>query len=263
MPTIHEIGEFLEVFAPRRLAESWDNVGLLVGDPARPVQRALTCLTVTPAVVEEAVGEQVDLIVSHHPLPFQPLKRLTTETLPGRLLLRLIRAEVAVYSPHTAFDSAAAGINHRLADMLGLIDVLPLVPLPNDPQGLGSGRWGRLPAALTLGELATRLKQCLRVTHLQVVGGEEQRMETVAVACGSAGQFLTAAQAAGCEALVVGETSFHTCVEAEANRVALLMPGHYASERFGVERLADVLADQFRQIDVWPSRQETDPVQWR
>ncbi len=109
MLTIAAIAAFLEDIAPLRLAEEWDNVGLLVGDPARPVERVMTCLTVTPQSAAEAIEAGADLIVTHHPLPFAPTKRITTDTTSGRLLLDLIAAQVAVYSPHTAFDSAAAG----------------------------------------------------------------------------------------------------------------------------------------------------------
>src|SRR5215204_4410218 len=111
MLTLAAVCEFLDVFAPPILAAEWDNVGLLVGDRSQRVERVLTCLTITPAVAGEAIRERADLIVTHHPLPFRPLKRLTADDPTGRLLLDLIRAGVAVHSPHTAFDSAAAGIN--------------------------------------------------------------------------------------------------------------------------------------------------------
>ena len=90
MANIREICEFLEALAPARLAEDWDNVGLLVGDPTRAARRVMTCLTVTMDSAREAVQEQVDLIVTHHPLPFRPLHRLTVETTAGRLLWELI-----------------------------------------------------------------------------------------------------------------------------------------------------------------------------
>jgi len=110
------ICDFLDQFAPPVLAAEWDNVGLLVGDRTQKVERVLTCLTITPAVAAEAIRERADLIVTHHPLPFRPLKRLTADEPAGRLLLDLIRAGVAIHSPHTAFDSAAAGINQQLAE---------------------------------------------------------------------------------------------------------------------------------------------------
>ena len=123
MTTVADLCQFLDTLAPPRLAAEWDNVGLLVGDRLAPAERVMTCLTVTPAVAAEAIRQRVELLVTHHPLPFRPLKRLTTDEPTGRLLLDLIRAGVAVHSPHTAFDSAAAGINQQLAAALGLSDI--------------------------------------------------------------------------------------------------------------------------------------------
>src|SRR6188474_610627 len=144
MPLVSDLCRFLDSFAPPALAEEWDNVGLLVGDGTREVKRVMTCLTITPASCAEAVRKKADLVVTHHPLPFKPLRRLTTESTPGRLLLKLIRAGIAVYSPHTAFDSTAEGINQQLAEGIGLSEINPLVVSPLDATGsIGSGRCGR------------------------------------------------------------------------------------------------------------------------
>jgi dinuclear metal center YbgI/SA1388 family protein len=259
MPNVTAIASFLEHLAPVRLAEEWDNVGLLVGDRSRTVNKLMTCLTVTPASAAEAIEEAADLIVTHHPLPFSATKRLTTDTATGRLLLDLIAARIAVYSAHTAFDSADQGINQRLAAALGLRGIAPLVP---HPEGQGSGRWGWLPDPITLGELAGRLKQFLKIERLQIVGRPEQPVRTVAVACGAAGEFLEIARQTGCDAMVIGEARFHTCLEAEAAGIGLLLPGHFASERFAVECLADALGSQFPEVHVWASHRETDPLQW-
>jgi dinuclear metal center YbgI/SA1388 family protein len=257
MTNVEAIAGFLEQFAPTRLAEEWDNVGLLVGDRQREVRRLMTCLTITPDTAAEAIDERAELIVAHHPLPFRPLKRLTADRPTGRMLLDLIAARVAVYSPHTAFDSASQGINQRLAEGLGLGRIEPLVP---GDDGLGTGRVGRLSRGLTLGKLAERLKQFLGIDHLQMVGQPDRPVATVAVACGSAGELLDAARAAGSDALLIGETRFHTCLEAEADGIGLLLPGHFASERFAVECLAEVLAGQFPDLRVWASRRERDPL---
>jgi dinuclear metal center YbgI/SA1388 family protein len=158
MPSINEVCQHLDSLAPLRLAEEWDNVGLLVGDPESAANRIMTCLTVTPETVAEAIDNQADLIVSHHPLPFRPVKRITTDQVPTRMLWQLIRAGIAVYSPHTGFDSAANGINQSLGEQLGLTDLRPLNPLENDPQGLGSGRIGNLPARISVAEFGQHLK---------------------------------------------------------------------------------------------------------
>ncbi len=260
--TVSEVMAEMQAFAPIELAESWDNVGLLVGDPAWPVERIMTCLTVTPESAAEAVRESVDLIVTHHPMPFHALKRLTPESLPGRLLLELIASRTAVYSPHTAFDSAPSGINQRLAEGLGLQAIRPLI-LANDAKtqaAVGAGRWGELAPAASLAEVAARLKQFLGVATLSVVGDFETSIQQVAVACGSGGSFLAAAIEQQCDLLVTGETTFHTCLEAQATGVALLLPGHFASERFALECLAEHLAGCFPDVQIWASREERDPI---
>jgi dinuclear metal center YbgI/SA1388 family protein len=262
MITVAELCEFLDAFAPPPLAAEWDNVGLLVGDRAQQAERVMTCLTITPAAAAEAIRERADLIVTHHPLPFKPLRRLTADQPAGRILLDLIRAGIAVHSPHTAFDSAAAGINQQLAEGLGLTKIQPLEPAAGLPAEVGSGRCGSLAPQQTLEQLAIRLKQFLKIGGLHVVGRLQMPIERVAVACGSAGEFLEVAIDRGCQVLVTGETRLHTCYEAEARGMALLLAGHYASERFGVERLAEVLASHFSTLTIWASRDEADPLTW-
>ena len=259
---IQSVCQFMESFAPRRLAEEWDNVGLIAGDRLGKVERVMTCLTVTPESVDEAIAKQVDLIVSHHPLPFRPIKRLTTDNTPSELLWKLARAGVSVYSPHTSFDSAALGINQTLAKKLGLDAPAPLQPLVDDPDELGSGRVGKFTDPLSLGDLATRAAGELGIDGLHVVGDQKKMITKVAVACGSGGSFLEAAKRKGCDALVTGEATFHSCLEAQAGDVNLVLIGHYDSERFAVEDLADRLAGQFGDMKIWASTKESDPIQW-
>ena len=260
MPQLKDICAYLEQFAPSALAEQWDNVGLLAGDPAAHIARSMTCLTVTPGTAEEAVRREANLVITHHPLPFRPLKRLAATTTPGQLLWKLISHRVAIYSPHTAFDSALRGINQQLAEGLKLNGIVPLIPMEGEHEGTGSGRRGTLNEPTSLRKLASRLCKFLRIEELRFVGDLDSTIQHVAVACGAAGDFLSAAQQAKCELLVVGETNFHTCLEAEASNVALLLPGHFASERFAVERLAETVSARFPDLEVWASITESDPV---
>ena len=264
MTSVRTITQFLDEFAPPELAEDWDNVGLLVGDAGSEVERVMTCLTITPASAHEAIEAGARLIVSHHPLPFRPFKRLTRDTITGRMLLDLIAARVAVYSPHTAFDSAAAGINQQLAEGLQLEDIRPLTPAASIavPAELGTGRCGRLARSISLDELASKLKWFLKIDALQVVGDPNKEVELVAVACGSAGELVDSAIELGCDCFVTGEARFHTALEAEAQGIGLLLAGHFSTERFAVETLAGVLARRFPELDVWASRREADPLRW-
>src|SRR5260370_11866345 len=128
MASVADVAGFLERFAPTHRAADWDYVGLLLGEGAAPVRRILTCLTVTPEVVAEAVGSKTNLIVTHHPVLFRPVQRLTDATPEGRMLLALLKAEIAVYSPHTAFDDCPGGINDEFCRRLDLHDISYLRP---------------------------------------------------------------------------------------------------------------------------------------
>lgn len=259
--TILDACNFLDQFAPTRLAEDWDNVGLLVGDSKGIASKIMTCLTVTPDTVSEAIDRGADMIVAHHPLPFRAIKRITTDTIPSKMIWQLIRAGVSIYSPHTGFDSASTGINQMLAERLGVNDAQPLQPIENDPDGLGSGRYGTTDVK-TFGNLIDSCKQQFGLTGLHVVGAVENPVQKIAMACGSGGSFLGKAIAKGCDTFVTGETTFHTCLEAESSGVNLLLLGHFSSERFAVEVLAAKLASEFADLEVWASENESDPLVW-
>jgi dinuclear metal center YbgI/SA1388 family protein len=402
MIPLSAILEYLEELAPLDQAAEWDNVGLLLGDRDAPIQQIMTCLTVTPESASEAVAENAQLIVTHHPILFRPIQRMTSATVEGRMLLGLAKAGVAVYSPHTAFDNAAGGINNLLAQKLGLkdvavlrgraepskfkivvfvpetdlarvsdalfaagageigqysqcsfriagtgtffgsaaanptvgqkgrredvaewrlevvcpaekiegaiaalrkahsyeepaFDVFPLrslTPRPSPgvpgvgsqrpaavvpgemserpaaaPPGkakatLGEGRIGRLARAQSLAELVQNVKSILCAGPVQVIGEMDRQVETVAIACGAGGEFLHDAVRAKADVLLTGEARFHDYLAAQAAGLALVLPGHYATERFGVETLAERLQSRWLELSVWASRREGDPVGW-
>lgn len=266
MPRIADLIAFLECFAPLELAEDWDNVGLLIGDRQRDVPRVLTCLTLTPDVAREALGRQASLIVTHHPILFHAVKLLTADDSQGRMLLELIAAGIAVYSPHTAYDSAADGINQQLAQRLGLTQIEPLVPRLS---GGGSGRRGvwapsgdQGSAVNSLGDFVATVKTRLSIGELPFVGDPRQTVSRVAIACGSGGEFLSAAISHKCDVLLTGEARFHTCLEAREAGIGLALAGHFATERPALEHLAAVLAREFPDVTVWASEVECDPIQW-
>ena len=256
----------LSQIAPLPLAESWDNVGLLVGDRSQSINNVMTCLTISPTVVDEAIERSVGLIVAHHPLPFQPLKKITADNITGKMLLRLIGGNVAVYSAHTAYDSAAEGINQIWADRLGLVDIAALIdPVCEDGKlsenALGAGRFGRLPNPTSAGELLRELSESVGANCPRLVGKKDHQIKKVAFACGSGGTFLAAARRKGCDALITGEANFHSCLEAESSGIALGLLGHYWSERFAMELMAEKLSAEHPDLTIWPSKSETDPIE--
>jgi dinuclear metal center YbgI/SA1388 family protein len=263
--TIGEVLDFLRRLAPLELAEAWDNVGHLWGAADRPVTRVMTCLTLSPDVADEAVRERAELIVVHHPILFRPVQRLTDETPAGAMLLSLARHNMAVYSAHTAYDNAADGINRQLADRLELEAVAPLrLGLSADSQTPGGhpgiGRMGRLPQPHSLVELIALVKQQLGVTELQFVGLRELRVERVAIACGSGGEFIDDALRQDCQVLLTGEARFHSGLEARERGLGLILLGHFASEQPAMHVLADQIRRRFPALVVWASTVERDPL---
>lgn len=260
--TLDSICQSLAQIAPLKLAESWDNVGLLVGDRDLSINSVMTCLTVTPAVVEEAIETGVGLIVTHHPIPFRPLNRITCDSITGQILWELIGAEVCIYSAHTALDSAAQGINQTWAESFNLSSIRPI----NDPTPdnvFGSGRYGELPIAMPARDV---IRQCAEMTSVtpatapRGIGALAQVVKNIGFACGSGGSFLSNAHRRGCELLITGEATFHDCLQAESLGMALGLLGHYQSERFAMERLAERLGEEFPTLAVWASVKESDPI---
>jgi len=259
-PTVEDVCSRLELFAPRVLAESWDNTGLLLGRTDVPVRRLLTCLTLTEQVAWEAAGFAAQLVITHHPLFFRAVRSLTGATAEGRTVLTLTERGIAVYSPHTAFDSAAAGINQQLAQSLGLVHIAPLRPRePGAP--IGGGRFGLLPTPLSRAEFLRRVASVTSARWLEWCGSGPETIQRVAVGCGAGGEFLADAIRLGCDTFVTGESRFHGVLEAQATGVNLVLTGHYSSERPAVEQLANQIAEWFPMVVCRAAVSEQNPLQ--
>jgi dinuclear metal center YbgI/SA1388 family protein len=261
MPTLDDVTAALEDLAPLRLAAAWDAVGLLVAPRRGEVSRVMTCLTLTPPVAAEAVRERADLVVSHHPLPFRPVPRITPATGPGRVLLDLIGAGAGIWSSHTAWDSAAGGINDQLARLLDLESVAPIEPDAELPL-VGFGRAGTARDDCRVADLAARAAAALGVRHVQIAGEASRPAGRVGIVCGSGGDCIEQVARGGCDTLFTGEIRLHEATEAVAAGLAVVAMGHHASERFSMPALAERLAAAVSGLTCWASRDERDPLGW-
>ncbi len=261
VPIVNDVLSHLAIEAPLELAESWDNVGLLLGDRAANVSKLMTCLTVSESTVREAIAHEVQLVVSHHPIPFRPLQRIETSDPTGHCLWLLARAGISVYSPHTAWDNAPRGINQMLAEIIALETIAPLVPknLPHLP-GLGTGRVGSLAAETSIELLLQRLELRLGVLDCQVTAMPTAVVKRVAIVCGSGASLLNEASRTGCDTFLTGEATYHQSLEALHRGMSLLCIGHHSSERFAMDQLAQRLQSTFPMLEVWASKNEFDPV---
>ncbi len=260
MVTVSEICHYLEEVAPLHLAETWDNVGLLLGRSNRDVRRLMTCLTLTAAVAEEAIQEKCQMVVTHHPVLFRASKKITDSTEEGQLLLDLAEAGIAVHSPHTAFDSASNGINQMLATSFGLTEIQPLRKSVDAP-ALGAGRIGILLAPCPLETFLGQVADAVGAKYLEHASSGKGQVSRVGVACGSASEFLEDAALAGCDTFITGEARFHAVLQCQSKGINLILTGHFCSERPAVVSLANRISGHFSELHCFASKKDVNPLQ--
>jgi dinuclear metal center YbgI/SA1388 family protein len=248
------------------LAESWDAVGLVCGDPDEPVHRVLFAVDPTSDVVDEVLETRADLLVTHHPLLLTPVHGVPADDPKGRLVHRLIRGGAALFVAHTNADRAPdSGVNDALAAVLGLAGTVPLEPSAADPRA-GLGRVGELAEPLTLRAFAERVAAVLPATvgGVRAAGDPERVVRRVVVCGGSGGSLLGAAAAAGADVFLTSDLKHHSVSEAmESSGPALCDVAHFASEWPWLPVAADVLhRDLSGRVEVAVSRRRTDPWTW-
>lgn len=242
--TVKEVLEILRVFAPTELACSWDNVGLLV-DAGRPVDRILTTLDITAAVVEEAAAQNCQLIVSHHPVIFNPLKRITMQD-PAAML---VRQGISAICMHTNLDAAPGGVNDTLAGILGIQNTLSFAE--------GCGRIGEV-ASTTARDLAALCAERLGA-HPQYVEADHP-VTRLAEVSGGGGSYLQEAIDLGADCLVTGEAAHHIALLARQMGVGLVVAGHWATEHPIAGVLATHLTRALPDVKVQTAEADRDPL---
>jgi dinuclear metal center YbgI/SA1388 family protein len=263
-PTVTEVVAVVEERYPPAWAEDWDRVGLVLGEPEATVRRILCVVDCVPETVEEAVTADVQMIVAHHPLLLRGVSSVAPTTYKGRLIHRLIRAGIALYTAHTNADVANPGVSDALADRLGLVELRPLRPTAGAAgatDGRGTGRIGRLPEPVTLAELTERAARALPATAwgVRAAGAPGRKINTVAV-CGGAGDgYLGDAVAAGVDAYLTSDLRHHPASEYLAEGgPALLDAAHWATERPWLDDLAAHLRGALG-VETVVSNLDTDP----
>lgn len=262
--TTREVIAAVEHAYPPALAESWDAVGLVCGDPAETVERVLVCVDPVAETVDEAAEVGAGLIVAHHPLLLRGVHGVGADTSKGRLVHRMIRSATALYCAHTNADAARPGVSDALADVLGVRALHPLVPHVDGGE-TGIGRVGELAEPIAFGELVTRAAEVLPTTEPGVYGaGDPERLvRTVAVAGGAGDSHIAAATAAGVDAYVTADLRHHPAgehLEGAPDGPALVGLTHWASEWPWCGQAAEVITRAAAgSVDVHVSTRRTDP----
>lgn len=244
MVALNKITEFLNEFAPFDIAEDYDNVGLLVGDKNKEIKKIMITLDVDEKVVEDAKNQGCDLIISHHPLIFSPLKKVVSDDSCARSIIALIKNDIALVSVHTNFDSAESGLCDVFLDKIA--KTTNRIPL----EGNVIGRIADLSAECELSEILKNIKTEFNISALRYVGDTKKTIRKIAVCNGGGADFVYSAKGQGADLYVSGDLKYHHARFAYENDMALVEVPHYNAEIIFADYLKDILKNSFKEVEV-------------
>ena len=237
---VRDIIQAIEEFAPLSIQEGWDNSGLCIGSPDDDVSSVLFGLDCTPELVDEAVSCGADMIVTHHPLIFSGLKKISADNPTGEAVIKAIRAGISIYAAHTNADKVMAGVSGAMAARLSLKDVQIL---DQDGEGTGLGVVGNLPEPMTAEEAAAYVKERFNLKVLKASRPVDGMISRIAMCGGSGGSLIGAAVRSGAQLYISGDISYHNFF---ARKGFMIMDiGHYESEKEIVEILFSLIKKNF------------------
>lgn len=245
MPTVRDFLTILQHITPDNLAEEWDNVGLLVGDPQQPAHRILLALDPTCSLIDQAQAGHYDLIITHHPIIFRPLKTLRTDRPNGRFIGSAVSSHISVIACHTNLDSIQGGVSDHLAQALGLVDTKPIVPSRKGfDLNCGLGRIGAYPTPVSAEAFLIKLRSACSPPWILEAGPRPDRVTTVAVCGGSCSDLAEMVQDLGAEVFVTAEVKHSVACWASDAGLWLLDAGHFATENQAMTLFRDTLRQQ-------------------
>ena len=258
---IKEVTKALERFAPLPLQESWDNAGLQVGLTEAEVSGALLCLDVTCQIVDEAIQKGCNLIVSHHPLIFRKLARLTGEDYVQQVVMKAIANGIVIMSMHTNMDNARGGVNFKIAEKMGLHNVHFMSTNTIDGVECGSGVIGEFEEPMAADDFIILLKKAFCVECVEANQLLRRPIKTVAM-CGGSGSFLLdEAVEAGADAFLTGEMHYHEYFGRE-QQIQIAVIGHYQSEQYTSEIFRDIIERECQGVKCFIAETCTNPIMY-
>ena len=245
-----EVIDIIERRYPREYALGWDNVGLLAGRDDKEVRRIYIALDASDEVIHAAVEQEADMLITHHPLIFSGMKRITNEDFIGRRVLELIRSDVSYYAMHTNYD--VMGMASRSGDLMGLKqpEVLEVTYEDRADKIEGIGRIGRLEKAVTLRQCCERVKQTFGLGSVRVFGDPERMVERLAICPGSGKSVIKAALRKHADVLVTGDIGHHEGIDAAAQGLAIIDAGHYGVEKMFIPYMGAYLRERAPGVQV-------------
>ena len=260
---VTDILNWLNQIAPFGLAESWDNVGLLIGDPGRDVQSILFGLDPSLSLLDEAIARNIDTIITHHPCIFRPLPVVHVKTPGGAFVERALTHRINVIACHTNFDSAEEGVSDVLGELLNLEGLEPIHAAPGSEVKSGLGRIGEYPAPLDFSDFMQNLFEAVATSDVQLAGSAPEQVKRVALCGGSGSELAEEAMRLQADVYISAEIKHSTAVWARDAGFCVIDAGHYGTEKPAVSFLADKLEsyvkDQNWQVTVHLTETEISP----
>lgn len=262
---VKEILNALEDFAPLALQDGYDNAGLQIGLAGdADATGALLCLDVTEEVIDEAIRQGCNLIVSHHPLLFHPLKSISGNDSNGRAIIKAIKKDITIYAAHTNLDSAMGGVNFKIAEKIGLEDVQWIVKkatYTRDGKELtsGEGLIGTLSRPTDPKDFMERVKETFGIRSLRANSYTGSMIRTVAICGGAGAHLIPLAEQQGADAFMTGEIGYHRFFGYE-QKMLLLEMGHYESEQYTLELFSEIISKIAPSLPVLCAETKTNPI---
>lgn len=259
LETIKLISIFNEI-SPEGLSESWDHSGIQISLGSKSIAKILVSLDMTFDVVNEAINNQVDLIVTHHPLIFKEINRIDSNNFTEDLIIKLIQAHINVYAMHTSFDKVNDGNNDRLAKLLNLRDLSILKPDEGEKES-GLGRIGHLVGLKTFDEVVALVKERLSIyAPMNCVGNPKALISKVGICTGSGGSMIAQAIKMDCDVLITGDVNYHDALLAKEMGLSVIDAGHYHTEKIFVKNVADQLKNRLQnKVEILESQVDRNP----
>ena len=244
-----DVMNVIEKEYPLNYALSWDNVGLLVGRDDKEVKKIYIALDATDEVIDEAVKNGADMLITHHPMIFKAMKKINDEDFIGRRVLKLIRDDISYYAMHTNYD--VLGMADLSADYTKMHDTTVLsVTEEREGEVQGFGRVGKLPREMTLREYAQLVKESLKLNDVKVYGNLDSMVKCAAVCTGSGKSMIKDVIKAGADVYVTGDIDHHTGIDTVAQGLALIDAGHYGTEYIFMDAMKKELTQAFPELKI-------------
>ena len=232
----YEIINIFNEWAPSYLVDTWDNTGFQIGNPEIDVKKILVSLDLDINVLKEAKKESAQMIITHHPILFKPLNRITCDDPKGKLVYDIIKENMVVFNAHTNLDVCHGGVNDVLAKIFNLKDIeilsksYDIYPLENENISYGYGRVGNI-EEMGLKDLISLVKEKLNVSNIRVYGNTDKTIKKIAVCGGSGAEFIIDAYKSGADAYITGDIKYHDAQLAHELGLILIDANHYDTEK--------------------------------